>query len=418
MRNPFRKKEDRQTLEEILINGSTSTDTATKEQALNIPSVSACVDIISNTIASLPILLYKEVEGKVEIVKDDPRIAMLNDDTRDSLDGWQFKRAIVEDWLLLGAGYAYINRSRNEVKSLHYVDNIYVSVNSIIDPINKKYDIQVNGFPFRDFEFIKVVRKSKDGVTGQGIVKESNKLLSMLYNSIVYEETLVKTGGSKKGFLKSQGRLSKEAISELKTAWNNLYKNNTDSNVVVLNNGLEFQEAMNTSVEMQLTQQKIQNSEEACKLFLVPPKILSGNASDEEYNNWVKICILPIVTAFETALNKDLLLPSEKKSYYFSFEVSELLKGDIEKRFSAYQIGINSGVLQIDEVRYKENLPPLGLNFIKLGLQDVLFNVATGEIYTPNTNKSQNMNNPSENAAESNETKPNLSKTNENEVIE
>lgn len=405
MRNPFRKKEIRQTLEEVLISGSLPTDVLTKEQALNIPAVSACVNLIADTIASLPIFLYTENDGKVEQVKEDVRVNLLNDDTGDTLDGWQFKRALIESYLLEGGGYSYINRNRNIVKSLHYVDNIAITIQSNVDPINKKYEIHVNGFPFRDFEFIKVIRKSKDGVTGCGIIQENNKVLSMVYNSIVYEENMVKTGGSKKGFLKSSGRLSIEAVRELKNAWNSLYKNNTE-NVIVLNNGLEFQEASNTSVEMQLAQQKNQNSQDICKLFLVPPKILSGEASDEEYNNWVKICISPILTAVETALNKDLLLPSEKQAFYFAFDANSLLKGDIEKRYSAYEIGVKSGILQIDEVRFYENLPPLGLNFIKLGLQDVLFNVATGEIYTPNTNKSQNMNNPGANPEENPDSTP------------
>src|SRR5690606_29833955 len=119
----------------------------------------------------------------------------------------------------------------------------------------KSYDILVSGKTFRDFEFIKLTRKSKDGVTGKGIIAENNKMLSVAYNSLIFEEILVKTGGNKKGFLKSQGRLSPDAIDQLKTAWNNLYKNNSE-NVVVLNNGLEFQEASNSSVEMQLNENK------------------------------------------------------------------------------------------------------------------------------------------------------------------
>ena len=392
MWNPFKRKEVRQTLEEILIQGGVLTSDITKEQALNIPSVSACVDIICNTIASLPIQLYKEKDGDVEIIKDQ-RVAILNDDTKDTLDGCQFKRAWVEDYLLMGAGYAYIKRERNTLKSLHFVDNQVVGVIGNNDPIEKRYEINVNGQPYRDFEFLKIARKTKDGVTGKGIIKEGNKMLSVAYNTIIFEETLVKTGGSKKGFLLSEGKLSKDAIEELKMAWNNLYKNNSD-NVVVLNNGLAFKEASNTSVEMQLNEHKTTNSEEVCKLFLVPPRILSGQANDEEYNNWIKICILPILAVMECALNKDLLLPSEKESFYFAFDTNELTKGDIEKRFKAYEIATKNGILQIDEVRYIENYPPLGLEFIKLGLQDVLYDPKTKQIYTPNTNKTANMDDP------------------------
>jgi HK97 family phage portal protein len=398
MWNPFRKKETRETLEELLINGGALVKDVTREQILSIPAVSGCVELICNTIASLPILLYQENDGNVAL-KTDNRVSFLNDDTNDTLDGFQFKRAMVEDYLLEGAGYAYINRVRNNVRSVHYIEKAHVLVTKNNDPIKKNYKITINGEDYRDFQFIKLIRKSKDGITGKGIMTESNKIFSVAYNTMIYEETMVKTGGNKKGFLKSEGRLSKDAIDELKKAWNNLYKNNTES-VVVLNNGLEFQEASNTSVELQLDQHKNTNAFEICKIFLVPPKVLSGEASDEEYNNWIKICILPILAAFECALNKDLLLPSEKGQFYFAFDTNDLVKGDIEKRFKAYEIATKNGILQIDEIRYKENYPPLGLNFIKLGLQDVLYNPETKEIYTPNTNQSANMDNPSANMNE------------------
>ena len=125
---------------------------------------------------------------------------------------------------------------------------------------------------------------------------------------------------------------------------------------------------------------------------------------------------MPILATFECALNRDLLLEKEKKSFsfrrnqgsrdcskspisvtvggsYFAFDTKEIIKGDIKTRFEAYKTALESNLMQIDEVRYLENLEPLGLNFIKLGLQDVLFNPVTKEVYTPNTNQITNIEN-------------------------
>ena len=79
--------------------------------------------------------------------------------------------------------------------------------------------------------------------------------------------------------------------------------------------------------------------------------------------------------------------------FYFAFDTKEIIKGDIKTRFEAYKAALESNLMQIDEVRYLENLEPLGLNFIKLGLQDVLFNPVTKEVYTPNTNQITNIEN-------------------------
>ena len=382
---PFRKKEERATLEEILLQSGALTGTLSKDQALNIPAFTACVELISMTVASLPVKLYTAT-GETTETKEDQRVDLLNDDTGDTLDGFQLKKALVEDYLIHGGGYAFINRRLNNAQSVHYVDFPYIAINKNVDPIYKKADFMVNGESFADYQFIKLLRKTKDGVTGKGILKENNKMLSVAYNQMAYEEVLVKTGGNKKGFLRSQGRLSVEAMAELKQGWKDLYAN-SEENVLVLNNGLEFQEASQTSVELQLNEHKQSNSDEICKVFLVTPRILTGEADEEEYNNWIKICILPILVSFETALNKDFLLPSEKENHYFAFDTTDLTKASIEERFSAYDIAIKGGFMQIDEVRYKENLAPLKLNWIKMGLQDVLYFPKSEEIYTPNTNK-------------------------------
>lgn len=371
-------------LEDLLLQASVSGGKISKEQALNIPALASGVDLISDVIASLPIKLYKESKGKVDEVEDG-RVWLINDETKDTLDGFQFKKALVSDFLLNGAGYAYINRKRNEVNSLHYVEHSNVSVMVGVDPIFKSYDILVNGQNFKDFEFVKITRKSKDGVTGQGIIQEHNKILSVIYHTLIFEDLLVRTGGNKKGFLKAQNKLTDDAIRSLKEAWKNLYSNNSE-NVVVLNNGLDFAEASSTSVEMQLNENKRTNADEINRILRIP----NGKIDDDAIKN----CILPILKAIETAFNKDLLLPSEKEqSFYFAFDTKELTKGDIEKRFRAYEIAVKNGWMQLDEIRYLEDYAPFGLNFIKLGLQDVLYNPETKEIYTPNTDKTGSIDN-------------------------
>ena len=198
------------------------------------------------------------------------------------------------------------------------------------------------------------------------------------------------SGGNKKGFLTSENKLDKDKLAELRKAWNDMYANSGNT-MMVLNKGLQFHESSNTSVEMQLNQNQAKNNELICQLFGLSPEAVCGRASDEVIVSAIKGAVIPVVTAFEAALNRGLLLPSERDDMYFAFDTSELLKGDILKRYQAYKTGLESNVLQIDEVRYKEDLPPLGINFIKLGLQDVLYDPKTKTIYTPNMNQSMTM---------------------------
>jgi hypothetical protein len=128
---------------------------------------------------------------------------------------------------------------------------------------------------------------------------------------------------------------------------------------------------------------------EIFQMFNIPTELLQGKATggnEMMYDSFIKLAILPHLEAFETAINSVMLLDSEKGNYCFEFDTTELMKADIQKRFIAYDLAIKNGILQIDEIRRIENYEPLGLDFIKLGLADVLFNPKTKEIYTPNTN--------------------------------
>lgn len=168
--------------------------TITRAEALNIPTVQGCVEFIANTVAMLPIKLYQDNAGEVAEIADDRRVFLLNDETGDLLDGFQLKKAWVRDYLLDGAGYIYINRLLNRVESLHYVKHAAVSVTLNADPIFKRCRFWVNGQEYRDFEFLKLTRNSEDGVTGHGIVEEHEKILSVAYQALIYENKLDRKG--------------------------------------------------------------------------------------------------------------------------------------------------------------------------------------------------------------------------------
>ena len=228
-----------------------------------MPTVTGCVEILTNTIASLPIELYKISGDSVKPVKEDNRVTLLNDSTGDLLDAFEFKKAMLTDYLLHGSAYGYINRRLNDVTSIHYIDRKFITVMSNTDPIFKHVDVYVSGEKYHDYDFIRMLRKTKDGATGVGILEENFEILKIIYTAWIYEGMLVGSGGNKKGFIMSQNRLSKEAKEDLKAQWNNMYTNNK-SNCIVLNDGLTFQESANTSVEMQINENKNYNSPDQC----------------------------------------------------------------------------------------------------------------------------------------------------------
>lgn len=364
-------------VDDILLRALLSGDKITRDQAMTVPAVSAAVDYISSAIASMPIKLYKRKADDIHSMDDDTRVRLLNGDTGDTLDAFQMKKAMVADYLMGQGGYIYIQRFRNEVTGLRYVPDDYVAPQIINpDPLHKVYKLFVYTEQYDLWDFIKILRNTKNGATGKGLTEEVGQALQTAYATLVYQLFTVQNGGNKKGFLKSQRRLGQDEINALKKAWRNLYSTSSE-NVVVLNNGLEFQEASNSSVEMQLNQNKQTLTQEIKSIFHI---------YDDDYYRTFKEALYPIIKALETALNRDLLLESEKKKHFFELDPKEILRVNIKERYEAYKMAKEMGLKTINELRTDENLKRVeGMDVINVGLASVLYDVNTHKYYTPNT---------------------------------
>ena len=360
---------------DVLLQALLNNETITREKALTLPSVSGAVDLISNSVASMPVKLYKYRDGKVEELDRDPRVKLLNGDTGDTLDAFQMKKAMVEDYLLGKGGYCYIRKSRNDVTGLFYVEDRYIEIWKSYEPIYKTYKLLVMGNEYEPHNFIKLLRNTKDGASGVGLTVQISKELETAYQTLLYQLGMVKSGGNKKGFLKAQRKLGQDEINVLKQAWTRMYQNNTE-NVVVLNNGLEFQESSNTSVEMQVNESKRTLNDEINDLFHI----------SDDFDLTFKLAIYPIVKAFETALNRDLLLEKEKKNHFFEFDVKEIIKANIKDRYESYKLAKETGFMTLNEIRRAENMEYVeGLDVVNVGLGAVLYDTNTHKYYTPNT---------------------------------
>ena len=387
---------DESKVDDVLLRAVLGGFTITREDALAIPVVSGCVDFICNTFAQIPFKLYKQStkDGKkvTEEVTNDERVSIINDDTRDKLDGYQFKKAICEDYLLGKGGYAFIGKVGNKFNALYYVKCDSVSVQKNEKAIYKDYTLMVDGDIYKDYQFIKLLRNTKDGASGKGLTEEISKTLQTAFKRLCYDYDLTVTGGSRKGFIKSQKHLDAKSVEALKTAWENYYSGN--ANTVILNDGLEFQEASNTSKENETNAKELTFNDVIKDLFHI----------GATYDETIKNAIMPIAVAFATALNRDFLLEKEKKSYYFAPDTKELFRGSLKERYEAYKIAIEGGWKTRNEIRYMEDDDALeGLDVINLGLGDVLLDTETGLIYTPNTNQMVKMGGDADNPQGNNE---------------
>ena len=358
----------------------------TVRDALNVPAIAGCVELISGAISGLPIRLYRDEGGEVTELKNDYRLRLLNDETGDLLDAPQWKKALVRDYLLPGGGYSFVNWEGASIQGIFYIANGDVSVSRNADPVFKRADFLIGGQHYPEWQIMRILRNTEDGVTGRGVVTDSPEHISVMLAALAYERNLFKTG-ARRGFLKSANRLTKDALAELKAAIKRLFSNSSPESLVVLNNGVEFQAMGQTAVDAQLEENKASNGREVCRLFCLSPKLFEGGATAEDRRTSAAQGIIPTVKALQSAINRFCLLESEKDSMYFVIDTDELLQGSMLERYQAYEIASRNGIMQTDEIRYREDMSPLGLKFIRLGLDTVLYDPKTGQCYTPNTDK-------------------------------
>jgi HK97 family phage portal protein len=370
----------------------------TEEQAMKVPSVASSVGLITSSIAQLPVYLYKENEkGEVERV-DDRRTFLLNQEPNDLVNGHNFKKQMVKDYLFHGASYTKVEKVRNDVIALYNLPIREVSVtkyrqfgykysasiNLIYDPDNKKYE-------FIPEELIIVLRDSDDGVTSTGVLANNADTIKLAIDEQDYTTGILKNGALPIGVLKATSRLTENAINRLRSSFENLYTGAKKAGkTLILEEGLDYTPISMKPNEMDLTNARKNTVSEIARLFNVPESMINSSANkyaSNEQNNiyFLQYCISPIVTSIESALDKTLLLESEKEQgYYFRFDTSEILRTTEKEKIETVVRAMEKGLYSISEARAKVDMPALDVDYFTWNLGSVFFNPKTGDMTIPN----------------------------------
>lgn len=384
MFNWFKKEQrnDNEVIADVAEGLIKSSNTVTKQQAMSIPVVTKSVNWIASAIAALPIKMYKLTDSGYQEVQDDYRLALVNEYSGNCMTANDLKRQILTDLLLEGNGYAYISKKGNKIEKLSYIPTCHLTFTESVDNINKVINVWVDGKQVQDYNVFRLVNNTKNGISGIGFISDCQELLGTVLNSLQYENSSI-SSGVRRGFLKSKSKLDSDKMNELRRAWKKLTTPN-QSDVLVLNAGIEFEDASSTATESQLSQNKVINMHQILSYFGLPTNFFEGVNSDA-YLTAIRIAVLPLVKQFTTALNNFLLLESEKSNMKFEIDTRSLVEIDVNAKYNMYQTALTNGILTIDEVRQREQLPVLDMSYLKLGLGDVLYNVTDGKIFVPNT---------------------------------
>lgn len=341
----------------------------TPQDALSIPVVNACLSRISDIIASTEVRLYKKTKKGIELVNGDKRVKLLNT----KIDGgrmssFEFKKLLINDYFLKGDSYFYIKRKGNVINDLVYLPNVHVRYNH--DVFNKVYHFEAEGRNLLDYQLFRVSRNSTNGVSGKSITEESGLHFLIILKTMDRLLKDVNRGFLPKGFFKLDKNI--RDMDKLREHIARLLKDE-QAGYMIFNQGIEFEPLEKKKDSEKEAAAATAELNKITSIFGVPVSLLNGNSNEEDKYNFINFTILPLLSAIESSLNRDLLLEVEQDKYFFAFDTKELLKGNLYERYKAYEVGIKNNILSMDEVRAIENMEPLDFGFYKMSIADAFY---------------------------------------------
>lgn len=375
-----RAEDNQTTIQKLFGEGNLNDVEVNRDNILSISAVSSAIELISSTISTLDFKLYKKIDkNKIEEIEDDNRLYLLNMEPNFLMNSMQLKKAMVQDIILDGNTYVNIEKSKNTINHLNYLESRNVNVMLDTEVIHKDAKITVQGQEFEIYDFIIATLNSVDGVQGKGILKNNRDLLALAILIQNYLNKNFKSGGGRKGVWQSEKKLGDLEFKEFKRNVKDIQE--TDE-AIILNSNMKYSPLTNTNRDMQILEIKRFLAEEIRNIFNIPEKL-----DTEGFKSFIKIVLNPIINSLESSINKALLLEEEKKEgYFFKLDVNELTRADIDTRFLAYKTSLDAGIESVNEIRAKENLEPVeGLDIFKMTIGQALYNSKDGSWFIPNT---------------------------------
>lgn len=356
-----------------------------EDTALTHAAVWACVRAIAETMASLPLKVYRRTPdgGKVE-APEHPLFPLLHDEPCPTMASFTFRESMQAAVLMHGNAYARVEgtpRGAGRVAALWYSHPESVKVEPAEDGRSLIYTFRRkdgDSFALPASQVLHVPGLGFDGIAGKSVLRQAREVIGLGLAADQHGAAFFGSGSMPGGVLRHPGKLSREAAERLKASWEAAHSGpgKQFSRVAVIEEGMEFQPVIFPSNDdAEWLESRRFSVEEIARLFRVPPHII-GDLTRATYSNiehqgieFATHCIRPWVVRWEQELNRKLLPPRERKQYVIAFSLDALLRGDIASRYSAYAIGRQWGWLSANDIRALENLNPIpdGDDYIKPG---------------------------------------------------
>ena len=364
--------------------GAANRTSVTTDSSMTFSAVFACVRIISESIASLPVRVYRvETDGdKIEELAH-PVNRLLTRKPNDFMTTYTFLDVLMNNLLLEGNSYFYIERDSTarpvglipiktqHVKVINHDGQIYYDV--------KDYDLAI-----RKEDMLHFFNLSFNGYEGTSVIGSQRTTIGTSIASNDTANSYLGNSSQIGGIIKHPGKLSKEAVARLRTSWSQSTSGSfVAGKTAILEEGMTFEQSKINANDYQLLETRRFQIEEIARIFKVPLSLIGHLEKAANYSSiealtidFVRFTLQPYLVLIEQELNRKLFRENELDNYFVRLDSKGLLRGDSAARATYYREMSAIGVLSINEIRRMEDLNRIGdegdthyypLNFAPIG---------------------------------------------------
>jgi HK97 family phage portal protein len=409
------------TSKSIFWGGSTAGTPVNEISAMQTAAVYSCVRVISETLAALPLHVYRREDSGTRPIPAHHLYNLLHNAPNPEMTSFIFRETLMGHLLIYGNAFAQIMRdSAGRVTALypllpHKTDvwrgesgEIYYTYWCDRDEANARNSDKTGepgGVTLRKDQVLHIPGLSFNGLVGYSPIALAKNAVGMAIATENYGAGFFANGANPGGVLEFPGDFGEKGVAHLRDAWEVIHRGVQNSGkIAVLESGMTYHPISVPPEQAQFLETRRFQLNEIARIFRVPPHMI-GDLEKSSFSNieqqsleFVKYCINPWVERWEQTMWLNLILPSEKPTHLIKFNVDGLLRGDYETRMKGYATGIQNGFLCPNDVRKLENMNEIpaeegGFNFMVNGnmvkLKDVGAAYRKGEQNKSEPNKNE-----------------------------
>ena len=344
--------------------GTSSSGKAVNEKtALQTTAVYACVRILAETIASLPLHTYRYSPSGKEKAETHPLYYLLHSEPNPEMTSFVFRETLMGHLLLWGNAYAQIIRNgRGTILSLYPLLPNKMLVNRTDQGIlYYQYEKDGQTYFLANRDVLHIPGLGFDGLIGYSPIAMAKNAIGMAIATEEFGAKFFANGANPGGVLEHPGVVKDPA--RVRDSWNAVYQGSSNAHrVAVLEEGMKFQSIGIPPEQAQFLETRKFQIEEICRIFRVPPHLVASldraTFSNIEHQSisFIDNTIIPWVSRIEQSMQRALFSETEKRTFFVKFNLNGRLRGDAAARAAFYQTMRQNGIMSANDIRELEEM--------------------------------------------------------------